>query len=117
MERHSLCPGCTNCPEVIIEGDAVRIGEDANSTVLKREEWNVLVELIQSGAVVEDVAVPFAGAGPATLVRLALSKRQPRSPRRLRSRARRGSRAALPAHDRNQALIRRAKTAFSLRLF
>ena len=77
MERHSLCPGCTNCPEVIIEGDAVRIGEDANSTVLKREEWNVLVELIQSGAVVEDVAVPFTGAGPATLVRLALSKRQP----------------------------------------
>lgn len=23
----SLCPGCTSCPEVVIEGDHVRIGE------------------------------------------------------------------------------------------
>jgi hypothetical protein len=45
----SLCPHCTNCPEVIIEGDSVRIGEDANTAVLKKDEWNVLVGLIQSG--------------------------------------------------------------------
>lgn len=45
----SLCPQCTNCPEVVIDGDTIRIGEDANTAVLKKEEWNVLVELIQSG--------------------------------------------------------------------
>ena len=47
----SLCPACTACPEVIIEGDQVRIGEDANTVVLKKEEWNVLVDLIQSGRI------------------------------------------------------------------
>jgi hypothetical protein len=45
----SLCPACAACPEVIIEGDTVRIGEDQNTVVLKKEEWNVLVEAIQSG--------------------------------------------------------------------
>ena len=45
----SLCPQCTNCPEVVIEGETIRIGEDANTTVLKKAEWNVLVDLIQSG--------------------------------------------------------------------
>ena len=45
----SLCPSCTACPEVVIEGDQVRIGEDANTTVLKKAEWNVLVDLIESG--------------------------------------------------------------------
>ena len=51
MERItvSLCPACSACPEVVIEGDEVRIGEDANTAVLKKAEWNVLVELIQSG--------------------------------------------------------------------
>ena len=52
MERLavSLCPACSACPEVIIEGDEVRIiGEDTNTAVLKKAEWNVLVDLIQSG--------------------------------------------------------------------
>ncbi len=49
MERHSLCPGCTACPEVVIDDDEVRIGEDASTAILTREEWNVLVDLIQSG--------------------------------------------------------------------
>jgi len=51
MERIavSLCPNCIHCPEVVVEGDTVTIGEDANTTVLKRAEWNVLVDLIQSG--------------------------------------------------------------------
>jgi len=26
MERISLCPGCTACPEVVIDGDTIRIG-------------------------------------------------------------------------------------------
>ena len=45
----SLCPHCDHCPEVVIEGDQVRIGEDANTAVLKKDEWNVLVDLIRSG--------------------------------------------------------------------
>jgi hypothetical protein len=49
MERISLCPGCTACPEVVVDGDTIRIGEDANTAVLKKDEWNVLVDLIQSG--------------------------------------------------------------------
>src|SRR5262245_20763683 len=42
--KMSLCPMCTNCPEVVIDGDQVRIGEDANTAVLKKDEWNVLVD-------------------------------------------------------------------------
>ena len=49
MEKHSLCPSCTACPEIVIDGDQVWIGEEANTAVLKKDEWNVLVELIQSG--------------------------------------------------------------------
>ncbi len=45
----SLCPGCTACPEVVIDGDTIRIGEDENIVLLKRAEWNVLVDAIQSG--------------------------------------------------------------------
>jgi len=45
----SLCPACGACPEVeVLEGE-VRIGEAGNLTVLKKDEWNVLVELIRSG--------------------------------------------------------------------
>lgn len=51
MERVkiSLCPACDACPEVEVDGDAVRIGEAGNQAVLKKDEWNVLVALIQSG--------------------------------------------------------------------
>jgi len=45
----SLCPACTACPEVEVLGDEVRIGEAGNLAVLKKGEWNVLVDLIQSG--------------------------------------------------------------------
>jgi hypothetical protein len=45
----SLCPGCASCPEVEIAGDHVRIGELGNLAVLKKDEWNVLIDLIQSG--------------------------------------------------------------------
>ena len=49
--KMSLCPGCTACPEVEVvrEGGEVRIGEVGNLTVLKKEAWNMLVDLIQSG--------------------------------------------------------------------
>jgi hypothetical protein len=45
----SLCPACTACPAVEIAGDEVRIGEAGNLAVLKKDEWNVLVDLIRSG--------------------------------------------------------------------
>ena len=46
----TLCPaGCGACPDVEIAGEEVRIGEAGNLAVLKRDEWNLLVELIQSG--------------------------------------------------------------------
>jgi hypothetical protein len=47
--KMSLCPACTACPEVEIAGEEIRIGEAGNLTVLKKDEWNVLVDLIQSG--------------------------------------------------------------------
>ena len=45
----SLCPACTECPEVEIGADEVRIGEAGNLAVLKKDQWNVLVGLIRSG--------------------------------------------------------------------
>jgi hypothetical protein len=45
----SLCPACGACPEVEILDGEVRIGEASNLAVLKKEEWNVLVDLIRSG--------------------------------------------------------------------
>ena len=45
-----LCPaGCGECPEVEFAGEHVRVGEPGNLAVLTKEEWNVLVDLIQSG--------------------------------------------------------------------
>ena len=48
-KKMSLCPACKACPEVEVVGDEVRIGEIGNLAVLKKDEWNVLVDLIQSG--------------------------------------------------------------------
>lgn len=46
----TLCPaGCGACPDVEIVGEEARIGETGNLAVLKKEEWNLLVDLIQSG--------------------------------------------------------------------
>jgi hypothetical protein len=48
--KFTLCPaGCGACPDVEIAGDEVRIGEAGNLAVLKKDEWNLLVDLIQSG--------------------------------------------------------------------
>lgn len=50
MDKVLLCPaGCGACPEVEFAGDEVRIGEVGNLAVLKKGEWNVLVEMIQAG--------------------------------------------------------------------
>jgi hypothetical protein len=51
LDKISLCPACTACPEVVIDGDTVRIGEEGNIVSLKKDEWNVLVDLIESGKV------------------------------------------------------------------
>jgi hypothetical protein len=48
-KRISLCPMCDHCPEVALVGDEVRIREDDNIVVLKKTEWNVLVDAIMSG--------------------------------------------------------------------
>ena len=45
----SLCPMSGACPEVEMGPDEVRIGEAGTVVSLKRAEWNVLVDLIQSG--------------------------------------------------------------------
>ena len=48
--KMTLCPaGCGACPDVLIVGEEVRIGETGNLAVLKKDEWNLLVELITSG--------------------------------------------------------------------
>ena len=39
-----MCPACTACPEVVIAGDEVRIGEAGHLAVLKKDEWNLLVD-------------------------------------------------------------------------
>jgi sarcosine oxidase delta subunit len=41
--KASLCPHCTECPEVEITDRGVSIGEDANTACLSHAEWNVLV--------------------------------------------------------------------------
>ena len=51
MDKVLLCPACSACPEVAIDGDTVRIGEEGNLVTLKKEEWNVLVDVIKSGKV------------------------------------------------------------------
>lgn len=45
----TLCTECENCPEVDITETTVKIGEEGNLAVLTPKEWNVLVDLIQSG--------------------------------------------------------------------
>jgi len=44
-----LCTECENCPEVELTPTGVKIGEDGNVAMLTHKEWNLLVDLIQSG--------------------------------------------------------------------
>jgi hypothetical protein len=52
-KKFSLCPLCTECPEVVITDEGVTIGEDANTVRLSHAEWNELVSLIKRGEVGE----------------------------------------------------------------
>ncbi len=47
--RYSLCPNCDACPEVVVDGDSVTIGEGDNLVRLSVQEWNVLVAAIRGG--------------------------------------------------------------------
>ena len=48
-KKFTLCPLCTECPEVVITDQQVTIGEDANMVRLSHAEWNELVALIKRG--------------------------------------------------------------------
>lgn len=48
-QRYSLCPNCDACPEVVVTGEKVVIGEPGNQVHLTPSEWNVLVEGVRSG--------------------------------------------------------------------
>lgn len=50
MIKYSLCPNCDACPEVVIDGEAVVIGEEGNQVRLSADEWNVLVTGIKEGS-------------------------------------------------------------------
>jgi hypothetical protein len=45
----TLCTECENCPEVELTDTGVNIGEAGNLAVLTHKEWNLLVDLVQSG--------------------------------------------------------------------
>jgi hypothetical protein len=47
--KFTLCPHCTECPEVEIINHGVTIGEDANTVRLSHAEWNELVRFIKAG--------------------------------------------------------------------
>lgn len=49
VKKVYLCKEGHCCPAVQFSGDEVRIGEDANLAILRKEEWNILVEKIRSG--------------------------------------------------------------------
>ena len=49
----TLCPNCSECPEVKITDQGVLIGEDQNIVKLSHAEWNELVRLVKSGELYE----------------------------------------------------------------
>ncbi|HLE02466.1 MAG TPA: hypothetical protein VI877_03135 [Dehalococcoidia bacterium] len=49
MQKVVLCKDCACCPSVEFRGEDVHIGEGENLAVLKRAEWNILVEKIKAG--------------------------------------------------------------------
>jgi sarcosine oxidase delta subunit len=49
----SLCPHCTECPEIEITDHGVTIGEDENTVRLTHAEWNELVGLVKRGTLRE----------------------------------------------------------------
>lgn len=51
--RVVLCRDGGCCPAVEFTSDEVRIGEGDNIVVLSFEEWNILVEKVRSGELVD----------------------------------------------------------------
>jgi len=47
--KFTLCPHCTECPEVEITDQGVKVGENENTVRLSHAEWNELVRLIKRG--------------------------------------------------------------------
>ena len=45
----TLCPNCTECPEVEISDQGVTIGEEENTVRLTHAEWNELVAAVRRG--------------------------------------------------------------------
>jgi hypothetical protein len=45
----TLCTECEHCPEIELTPTGVKIGEEGNRVVLSHKEWNLLVDLIESG--------------------------------------------------------------------
>jgi len=48
-KKVALCPDACCCPVVELTDEGAVIGEGENKVILKREEWNTLVEKIRSG--------------------------------------------------------------------
>lgn len=48
----TLCPACGTCPTIEVYDETVRIGEEGNRVILKKEEWNGLVDKITRGELV-----------------------------------------------------------------
>jgi hypothetical protein len=51
MATTTLCTACATCPEVVLDGDTVRVGEGDSRFTVKKAEWNVPVDVIRSGKV------------------------------------------------------------------
>jgi hypothetical protein len=45
----ALCPACGACPTVELYEETVCIGEEGNRVILKKDEWNGLVDKITRG--------------------------------------------------------------------
>ena len=45
MDKRTLCEKCDSCPEVVLEGDNVRVGQ----TTIPKATWNGLVDSIKAG--------------------------------------------------------------------
>ena len=51
MATTTLCTACATCPEVVLDGDTVGVGEGDSRFTVKKAEWNVLVDVVKSGKV------------------------------------------------------------------
>jgi hypothetical protein len=45
------CPACATCPDVVLDGDTIRVGEGSRRITLEKAQCNVLVDVIRSGEV------------------------------------------------------------------